>query len=231
MPAYRRTVLATTRLLASGVNQASATVEDWFHGFEVSLDFRDGELVNSAASSFRYPWNTCPGALTSVTHLSGKADELADAIIAAPRDTTCVHLNDLVWLAARQHATRRYDIEVTPSLATMQRDGLPLLSWRLHHWAILGTGVLSGLAMSDSRWRERLDQIAADADLREAIKVLRRGVLVAMGYYQLDWDNIDRATDIPPETMANACHTFSDARVASAHCRVEVPDRRSRPRP
>lgn len=209
---------------------STATVDDWFHGFEVTLDFRGDELVHAAASASRHPWSTCPGALDSVTHLSGPAEDLGAAIIAAPRDTTCVHVNDLVWLASHQHEQRRYEMEVTPALATMERDGKPLLSWKLRHWTILGTGKLAGLGMSDTRWHERLDAMSAGFDLREATKVLRRGVLVAMGYYQLDWDRIERGTDVPHEIMANTCHTFSSARVASAVCMAEVPERRSRAR-
>ena len=82
----------------------------------------------------------------------------------------------------------------------------------------------------DRRWHERLDEIDASFDLREAVKVLRRGILVAIGYYLLDWDGIERGTDVPADIMANTCHTFSDERVASAVCLVEVPERRSRPR-
>ncbi|MBI2705999.1 MAG: hypothetical protein HYX32_12030 [Actinobacteria bacterium] len=230
MGAFRRTVIARTQHGRSGGLIATASVDDWFHDFQVSLELHGDEVTHAEARSFRHPWNTCPGALSSVTMLDGPAHLLGPSILAAPRDTTCVHVNDLVWLASHRHPERRYEIEVTPAGATLGRDGRPMLDWKLHHWEIAGTGRLSGLAISDPRWTDRLDEIDATFDVREAVKVLRRAILVAIGYYTLDWDRIERGTDVPGEVMAGTCHTFSAGRVSSAVCLVDVPERRSRPR-
>jgi hypothetical protein len=214
----------------AGTIRSVARVDDWFHGFEVSLDFRDDDLVAGDASAHRHPWNTCPGALASVGRLTGPASSLGAEIIGAPRNTTCVHVNDLVGLAAKQHAHRRYDTVVTPSEANLRLDGQSMLRWKLRQWTINGTGALSGLAMSDPRWSQKLDTIGANDDLREAIKILRRAALVAIGYYNLDWDRIEVPADVPAELMAGTCHTFSEPTVDIAVRVAEVPDRRARKR-
>jgi hypothetical protein len=214
----------------AGTARSIARVDDWFHGFEVALDFRGDELVNGEATAHRHPWNTCPGALASVSRLRGTADELGRAIVSAPRNSTCVHVNDLVGLAARRHRERHYEMIVSTREAELRRDGGTMLKWKLHRWTIDGTGALSGLGMSDPRWSEKLEQIGADDDLREAIKVLRRGALVAIGYYELDWDRIRVALDVPAEIMAGTCHTFSEPTVSEAVCIADAPDRRARRR-
>jgi hypothetical protein len=230
VPAYHRTVTAHVEAGPAGTARSIARVDDWFHGFEVVLDLRDGQLVQADASAHRHPWTTCPGALASVKRLDGAAASLEHAILSAPRSTTCVHVNDLVALAARQHANRHYEMFVTPREAQLRRDGEPALSWRLRDWTIDGTGALAGLGMTDPRWHERLDAIDASADLREAIKVLRRGALVAIGYYALDWSRIEVGKDIPAEVMAGTCHTFTEPTVSNAIKLATVPDRRARPR-
>jgi hypothetical protein len=230
VPAYHRTVVVRTEAGPAGTVRSIARVDDWFHGFEVALDVRDGEVVGADASTDRHPWTTCPGALASVRDLRGPVGEAAASLIGAPRASTCVHLNDLVTLAARQHPLRHYEMFVTTREAQLRRDGEPTLDWRLRNWSIEGTGSLAGLGMSDPRWATKLDDIAASADLREAIKVLRRGVLVAIGYYLIEWRRIHAATEVEPPVMAGTCHTFSDPTVGRATSLVAVPDRRARPR-
>jgi hypothetical protein len=214
----------------AGTVRSVARVDDWFHGFEVALDFSGDELVRGDATAHRHPWSTCPGALASVRALRGSAGELGRAIVSAPRSTTCVHVNDLVGLAARRHRQRHYEMIVTTREAELRRDGDSVLRWKLRNWTIDGTGALSGLGMSDPRWPEKLEQIGASDDLREGLKVLRRGVMVGMGYYELDWDRIEIGLDVPQEVMAGTCHTFSEPTVSHAVCLADVPDRRSRHR-
>ncbi len=232
MASFHRQVHTRTAPSRRGLLQATARVDDFFHGFEVQLDVRGGEVIRSAATAHRHPWTTCPGALASVRAVRGPAMYAANTINRLPRAATCVHVNDLVWLAARQHVERAYAIEVTPFEARLARDGLPILVWQLHHWTISG-GPFDGLGPTGAGWAAALDQIGstgADPELREAVRVLRRGVLVAIGYYTLDWRSIERGTDVPREIMADTCHTFSPAQIESAICLASTPDRRSRPR-
>jgi hypothetical protein len=214
----------------AGTARSIARVDDWFHGFEVALDLRDGEVVGADATSHRHPWTTCPGALGSVHELRGPVEDAGSAIVGAARSTTCVHLNDLVSLAARQHRNRHYEMFVTTRDAQLRRDGEPTLQWRLRNWSIEGTGALAGLGMSDPRWPDQLDAIGASEDLREAIKILRRGVLVAIGYYVIEWRRIGAASEVEPAYMDGTCHTFSQPTMSRATSLVAVPDRRARPR-
>jgi hypothetical protein len=230
VPAYHRTVVARTEAGPAGTARSIARVDDWFHGFEVALDVRDGQVVGAEASTDKHPWTTCPGALTSVKELRGSVLDAGSAIMAAPRSGTCVHVNDLVTLAAKQHQSRHYEMFVTTRDAQLRRDGEPTLQWRLRNWSIEGTGALAGLGMSDPRWAEKLDSVGASDDLREAIKILRRGVLVAIGYYVIEWRRIHLATEVEPAYMDGTCHTFSEPNVSRATSLVAVPDRRARPR-
>lgn len=216
-----------------GSLRSTARVDDFFHGFEVTLDHRDGELTEAGATAHRHPWTTCPGALPSVARIRGKVSYAPVTIARTPRPHTCVHVNDLVWLAAQQHESRRYEIEVTPFEARLERDGHLVLVWQLHQWTITGSGPFAGLGISPAGWADRLDRVGgsgADPELREAVRVLRRGVLVAIGYYTLDWRSIERGTDIHAGVMADTCHTFSEDRPEQAVCLAGTPDRRSRPR-
>src|SRR5689334_13696936 len=161
MPAYHRVVTARVEAGPAGTVRSVARVDDWFHGFEVVLDFDGDELVSGSATSDRHPWSTCPGALASVRRLSGRAEELGPAIVSAPRGGTCVHVNDLVWLAAERHSRRHYEMIVTTREAELRRDGERMLKWKLRRWVIDGTGMLSGLGMADPRWGETLDEIGS----------------------------------------------------------------------
>jgi len=233
MPSFHRQVHTRTTPSRRGQLQATARVDDFFHGFEVQLEVRDGEVVGSEATTHRHPWTTCPGALASVGTVRGPASYAATTVNRLPRSTTCVHLNDLVWLAAMQHVERTYEIEVTPFVATLARDGAHLLTWQLHQWTISGDGPFAGLIPVGSGWPAALDRIGvtgADPELREAVRVLRRGVLVAIGYYTLEWRSIERGADVPREIMADTCHTFSPGQVESTVCLAATPDRRGRPR-
>ncbi len=233
MPAFHRLVSTRTEGARRGTVRTVARVDDFLHGFEVTLDVRDGAIHRASATAHRHPWTTCPGALASVAAARGPLADAAATIADAPRDTTCVHVNDLVWLAARQHPDRRYEMEIDPFQATLERDGREVMRWPLHRWQISGTGPFAGLSLAGTGWAEALaavDPDGADGDGREAVRVLRRGLLVAVGYYTLDWRTITRGTDVPRDVMADTCHTFSGERTEQAVCLAEAPDRRSRPR-
>jgi hypothetical protein len=149
--------------------------------------------------------------------------EAAARVISRPVDTTCVHVNDLVWFAAGA-SDRQYHCEVRPERLTLRCDGDPCLDWPLADYRIVA-GRFDGLLFRDPRWPATLDAREADVDEREAVKVARRALAVAMGYYELDWAAITTGVDVPQDVMANSCHTFCDRRVASAVCLVAPPRR------
>lgn len=224
---FRRAVTVVTEPEPTGDGahdqRTVARVDDWFHGFEIVLRHRDGVVTDAVASSHRHPWTTCPGALASVTTVSGPLAIASRPLVTLPRRRTCVHLNDLAWLATRAHRRRRYDLEVTPGRARLERDGEVVLDLPLRDWSVTGDGPYAGLYLPGEWWAERLADVGADEDLREAVRVLRRGGSVAMGYFTLDWATITRGDDIDARVMHDTCHTFSTEQVATAVCLARRP--------
>jgi len=224
MAPYLRTVVTRVDEGPGGTSSHVARLDDHFHGFEVTLDVRGGVVIAAAATSHRAPWSTCPGALDSVARLRGPLPQVTRDLVREPRRNTCVHVNDLVWLATQGHASRRYDVEVTPTGASLHRDGEPLFGWRLDSYQIASPGPFQGLGVQDLAWAERLRAVGADDDLREAVRVLRRALLVAIGYFELPWAEVATAADSHAGTMVNSCHTFSDGTVELARRTAVPPD-------
>jgi hypothetical protein len=221
---FVRTVVARTVDGPGGTERSVASVDDHFHGFTVRLDVRAGTVIDAEAGSHRHPWTTCPGALASVGRLRGPVTEVARTIVGTDRSHTCVHVNDLVWLAARTHEDRRYDVEVTPLGATLRRDRSPHLGWRFEGWVVTSPGPFGGLHVADGTWAGRLAEAGLDDDEREAARILRRAATVAIGYYDLDWPSYRVAADLGLGPMADSCHTFTRGRSDDARRLAAVPD-------
>lgn len=224
MAPFTRTVVARTVDGPGGTDRSVATVDDHFHGFTVRLDVRAGSVIDAEASSHRHPWTTCPGALAAVARLRGPVGAVPGAVLDAGRTATCVHVNDLVRLASRTHEARRYDMEVTPFGATLRRDGAPHLGWRLDDWVVVSPGPFRGVHVADRSWSRWLAETEADGDEREAVRVLRRAVTVALGFFELDWPSFRVAADLDLGVMADSCHTFANGRAGHAVRLAAVPD-------
>ena len=224
MAPYVRTIVTRVVDGPGGTRRHWARLDDHFHGFEVALDVRAGSVIAAEATSHRSPWSTCPGALASVGRLRGPLGSVNRDLVREPRTNTCVHVNDLVWMATQGHEYRRYDVEVTPMGASLHRDGEPLFGWRLERYQIASPGPFQGLGVQDLAWAERLQGVGADADLREAVRVLRRALLVAVGYFELEWSAVATASESYAGTMINSCHTFSDANVHLGRRTAVPPD-------
>ncbi|MCU0270632.1 MAG: DUF2889 domain-containing protein [Acidimicrobiales bacterium] len=218
---FRRTVTLSTTPGAAGSRIHRATVDDPMHGFTVELHCVDDRIVDASAVAPRHPWTTCPGSLASVAALRGPLAGAAAAMVRAPRDTTCVHLNDLVRLAAAGHRARSYEVVVTPRSLVARRDGVEVADCELADWTVTAPPPLAGLRLGDAGWRA-LDEAVGDTG-DELGRVVRRALSVAMGYHLLPWADIEVAADVAYEAMTNSCHTFSDARVAEAGCLVRLP--------
>jgi hypothetical protein len=220
---FTRAVLAGTVDGPGGTERSVATVDDHFHGFTVRLDVRAGSVIDAEATSHRHPWTTCPGAFAAVARLRGPVAAVPGAILDAGRTATCVHVNDLVWLASRTHQARRYDMEVTPLGATLRRDGAPELGWRLDDWAVVSPGPFRGMHIADRSWGRWLAE-STDDDEHEAVRLLRRAATVALGYFELDWPSFRVAADLDLRVMADSCHTFAASRAGHAVRLAAVPD-------
>lgn len=222
MAPYTRTVLLETTEGPGVTRTSRARLDDPFHGFEVVLELAGDSVVGARATAHRQPWTTCSGALSSVEQARGPVGQAAGKLFDLARDHTCVHVNDLVWLASRGHRRCRYDVEVTPHTAFVRRDGEPVVGWRLQDWVVASPGPFEGWHVADRRWRDHLEGLDADDPMVEVWRVVRRSVAVAIGYFELDWASFDTAADIDVAAMADTCHTFTERRVALAR-RLAVP--------
>lgn len=198
-------------------------VTDHFHDFEVQLEVSGDEVVGAEAIAHKQPWTTCDGALASVEQLRGPLSALADQLHAAPRDTTCVHLSDLTTLTAHGHDDRRYDVDARPDHVRVRRDGETVLDVGLDKWKIAEPGPFDGFWFTGSPWQAALDELAADHDEREAVFVLRRGILVGIGFFELPWETIEGGSSIEYDVMTGSCHTFTEPQLSVAVSLVDPP--------
>ncbi len=220
---FRRTVRTSTEQHDDGTLTLAARVDDWFHGFEVRLRCDGAEVIEASATAHRHPWSSCPGALASVTRLRGPLSAVAAQLAHAPRSTSCVHVTDLVWLAAQGHPLRVYTVELDPYEATLTRDGAEVLRWPLDEFKIADGGPFHGLGPGLKGWSKQLVSVRADREFREAVRVMRRGMLVGVGYYTLEWSSYACGADVPHETMTDSCYAFTADRMASSERVARVP--------
>jgi hypothetical protein len=229
---YHRTVLATRRPIEgrAGAERIRTQVDDWFHGFALTLDVVGGVVTAARATAHRHPWTTCVGALPSADALVGvEVAQVASTILRQGRATTCVHLNDLAWLAARGHVDRRYDVEVTPHRLTLTCDERLVLDWPLAGW-VVSDGPFAGTTSFGAGFASILDDLGADDDLREAVRIARRAAGVGTGYHTLDWPRLARGADVAHTHLADTCHAFT-AGVVEHTLRLAAPPPRAGPGP
>jgi hypothetical protein len=216
--AYGAGVFRRRILLRAGDGRVRAELEDDFHRFAVELRHAGGRVLEARGEAARFPWTACPGATARIEALAGMPLLTRAVELAGHSDARlhCTHLYDLAALAlahaAAGRARREYAVAVPDRVggvteATLQRDGAPLLAWRVRGNRVVGPGPLAGLAL---RGRAFLDWIEAhlDPDAAEAALVLRRALYIAMG----------RATDL--DAVASAAHVTP---IAGASCHAMQP--------
>jgi len=200
-----------------------AELEDDYHHFRCHLR-HDGTVVTACeGEAVRYPWATCPGAMTLVGQLVGMP--------LSPRSTTvgehadvgdqCTHLFDLAGLAVA-HAwsgrpERRYAIDVperdgTTTRPTLARDGEPLLAWTVEGDVVTAPEPFAGhsLRRGFMAWADR----ELDPDTAEAAIVLRRATMISWGR-TVNLDDVRVAADLGA-AFQGRCHTFSEAHLHEA---------------
>jgi hypothetical protein len=214
-------------------------VEDDFHHFEVVVQ-HDGERVTAVdGTARRTPWQSCPLATAQIGALVGqpigsaihRRKDLPDAL------QQCTHVFDLTVLAiahAARGGTRQYDITIPdrigrtrfPELraegiyrppggpdgttrAELRRDGELVLAWDLDGETFTGPAPYTGLtARTVGRWAT---EHLSDDDALEAVRVLRRGMLVSGGRVV----PMDSLTDSTRNHGAvGACYTLQSERLA-----------------
>jgi hypothetical protein len=215
---YRRRI----RLRAEN-HLIQGTLVDDFHDFSVAL-VHDGVRVSKIeGAARRIPWVTCPGAALPLTLLEGMPLSRSLRSIARHTDprAQCTHLFDLASLAvsfaASGGAARLYELAVpdregTRTLASLSRDGAPLLRWQIDGARIEDPPPFAGHTLGGgfSEWAE----MTLDPELAEAAQVLRRAASISYGR-RFDFDRVPDARTFQNQA-GGACFTFQPARVAEA---------------
>lgn len=213
----------------------TAAVEDDFHHFRVELE-HDGEKVTAVRSEgVRPPWDLCAAAGERLREFIGVAIAATPAIDPGRIDYHwhCTHQYDLACLAIAQAARggrRQYDIAVPddhrpPRRVRLLRDGEPCLDLALDGSVVTAPPHHAGL---DLRRTGSWNDFDLDADTQEALRVLRRGLMVSGGR-GIDLDTFDD-TSAGFERMTGACFVFQPANMGRARrCKGNSRDFSERP--
>jgi hypothetical protein len=184
--------------------------------FRVRLRHDGSRVISIDGDAQRHPGSTCVEALRPLRALEG--------LSLSPRCTSvgdlaharhhCTHWFDLAGLAVAHaesgRASREYRCAVWGASgedghATLERDGEPLLAWRLEGLRIRGEAPFDGQDLKGGfmAWAE--DALAPD--LAEAAIVLRRACYISpVRFFELD--HFRRASDVQPVT--GQCYTYTD---------------------
>lgn len=205
-------------LLEAHARHVTAALEDDFHHFALRLE-HDAQYVTAVdGQALRHPWATCPGAAARLRELVGCALSLRAAGVAAHIDPyqQCTHQYDLALMALAQAVRggrREYLAVVTDPAggrrtAVLECDGKAILEWTLE-----GSLVVSGtyLAGANLRKLDTTTLCAGDPDLAQAVRLLRRTVMVAGGR-GVDFERV--ATLAEFGHMTGACYAFQPQRLA-----------------
>jgi hypothetical protein len=208
---YRRHI----RLDAHGRQVAGELADDAQH-FRVRLRHDGTRVIAVDGEAVRHPWSTCAEARENLRDLEGmplsrRCTAVGDVSNARQH---CTHWFDLAGLAvahaASARASREYRCAVwgapdEVTTATLERDGEPLLEWRLDGMTIHGASPFDGRSLKGAfqSWAEA----ELPADLAEAAIVLRRAAYISpVRFYDLD--RYERPGDVTP--IAGQCFTYTD---------------------
>ena len=161
---------------------------DNMHHFRVWLHHDNKQVLKTRSQAIRYPWSACPQAGPELEQLVGMP--LNESSVAVGRFTKatlqCTHMFDLAGLMVAHAAHHREPLEYHcrineagpgQQLATLARNGEPLLNWRIRQGVIEAEPPYQGVALEKQfiQWAEQnLGPEEADAAL-----ILRRALKVA----------------------------------------------------
>ncbi len=203
------------RLDAHG-RQVVAELADDAHHFRVRLRHDGRKIVAIDGDAVRHPWSTCAEALRPLRGLVGARLSMRSTALGGVSSARehCTHWFDLAGLAAAHAASGRasrdyrcavWGVPESGVHATLERDGEPLLAWRLDEQTIRGPAPFDGRALVGGflAWAES----ALAPDLAEAAIVLRRACTIApVRFYELD--HVERASQV--QIVAGQCYTYSE---------------------
>ena len=203
MPVFRRRILIKTEPVGAGF-RCRAALEDDFHHFRVELVVQDGLIASVRGDAPRHPYSLCPSAAVQLQLLVGTPPATSAHTVMRQVDSSeqCTHMLELSGLAAaaasRALPQRSYDIEVPLRVegrtrATLDRDGIRLLTWDIQDLDIIGPLPYEGIGLRQGMARWEFTPLTED--MAEAALVLRRCAVISMGKNQpLDAQRHARAT-------------------------------------
>ncbi len=222
-PGYGRGIYRRRIEIRSDEGLVRGELEDDFHRFGAVVRHDGRAVLEARGSATRFPWTTCPEAVSVLAELAGVPLSPSLRAIARARDPRrhCTHLFDLASLlvarAAAGGGDRFYDVEV-PDLregggrARLWRDGAPILDLEVRGLTLEGPEPFRGRPLTGgfAEWAEE----TLAPDLAEAAQVLRRAVLIAGGR-RFDMERMESAVPFAPLTRG-ACYSFQPERIARA---------------
>nr|WP_221240526.1 DUF2889 domain-containing protein [Sphingobium boeckii] len=208
MPGFRRRFL-----ISPTADRVTAAVEDDFHCMAVTLHHDGHQIAAVDAEMQRWPWTTCPGAVTVVrSTFVGAA--LSQAAALGLKSSNCTHLYDLAILAAahaQDHEAVCYDVFVGDAVegrkyAEIRRDGEIMLCWTMDRDVLRSPPIVQGTPLMKLRdWIATLDPAA-----QEAARILQWASLISHGR-SIPLDQQSDATRMPPN-----CYSFQPERAKRA---------------
>jgi hypothetical protein len=210
-PIYRRHI----RLDAHGRQVAGELADDAQH-FRVRLRHDGARVISLDGEAVRHPWSTCAEAREPLRDLEGMPLSRRCTAVGEVANARrhCTHWFDLAGLAvahaAAARASREYRCAVwgapgESTTAALERDGEPLLVWRLDGMTICGAAPFDGRSLKGGflAWAEA----ELEPDLAEAAIVLRRATYISpVRFYDLDRFDSPGAV----HTIAGQCFTYTD---------------------
>ena len=160
---------------------------DNMHHFRVWLRHDGIKVLEIGAQAIRYPWSTCPQAGTELEELVGMPlDESSTTVGRFAKATQhCTHLFDMAGLMVAHAAHNRepweYHCRISEAgpgqqLATLTRNGEPLLNWHVNKGVIESEPPYQGVELERQfiQWAEQnlgFEEVDAALILRRALKI------------------------------------------------------------
>ena len=214
---YRRHI----RLDAHGRQVAGELADDAQH-FRVRLRHDGARVVSLDGEAVRHPWSTCAEARDPLRELEGMRLSPRCTAVGEVSNARlhCTHWFDLAGLAVAHAAVARASREYRCAVwgapgeivdATLERDGEPLLHWRLDGMTIRAAAPFDGRSLKDAfqSWAEA----ELEPDLAEAAIVLRRASYISPVRF-FDLDQYDLPGQVTP--IAGQCFTYTDGNAQRA---------------
>jgi len=187
---YTRRVIRMSSWDTATGGEVRAVVEDDYHHFRVGLTHDRQRVTGTYSEALRRPYDLCLQAGERLDELVGVqlSPDPTFALRQIDARHQCTHQFDIATLAlaaaARGIRTRRYeaavpDAEEGRTVASLARDGVPVLQWALQGQVIAGPDPYVGRNLGKGFTAWVASSLAPDE--AEAALVLRRAVFISGG--------------------------------------------------